>query len=51
MAGFFNGFSGQTIFDDIYISLYNLSFTSIPLLFRAVLEQDVNYVYQKENEI
>ena len=51
MAGFFNGFSGQTIFDDIYISLYNLSFTSIPLLFRAVLEQDVNYVYQKEHEV
>ena len=47
IAGFFNGFSGQTIFDDIYITLYNLAFTSIPLLFRAVLEQDVNYVYQK----
>ena len=47
VAAFFNGFSGQTIFDDIYITLYNLLFTSIPLLFRAVLEQDVNYVYEK----
>ena len=47
VAAFYNGFSGQTIFDDIYITLYNLLFTSIPLLFRAVLEQDVNYVYQR----
>jgi phospholipid-transporting ATPase len=45
VAAFFNGFSGQTVFDDIYITLYNLMFTSIPLLCRAVLEQDVNYVY------
>lgn len=48
IAAFFNGFSGQTIFDDIYITLYNLLFTAIPLLIRAVLEQDVNYVYERE---
>ena len=48
IAAFFNGFSGQTIFDDIYITLYNLMFTAIPLLIRAVLEQDVNYVIKKE---
>jgi len=47
IAAFFNGFSGQTIFDDIYITLYNLLFTAIPLLIRAVLEQDVNYVYKR----
>lgn len=51
VAAFYNGFSGQTIFDDIYITLYNLSFTSIPLLFRAVLEQDVNYVYYREGRV
>ncbi len=45
----FNGFSGQTIFDDIYITLYNLLFTAIPLLIRAVLEQDVNYVYHQSD--
>jgi len=44
---FFNGFSGQTIFDDIYLTLYNLIFTAMPLLIRAVLEQDVNYVYHR----
>jgi len=48
IAAFYNGFSGQTIFDDIYITLYNLMFTALPLLIRAVLEQDVNYVYQRE---
>lgn len=48
IAAFFNGFSGQTIFDDIYITLYNLLFTAMPLLIRAVLEQDVNYIYQRE---
>ncbi|EGR32202.1 phospholipid-translocating p-type flippase family protein, putative [Ichthyophthirius multifiliis] len=32
---------GQTIFDDIYITLYNLSFTAGPLVFRAIFDQDV----------
>lgn len=41
---FYCGFSGQTIFDDVYISLYNLIFTSLPLVVRAILEQDVYYV-------
>jgi magnesium-transporting ATPase (P-type) len=41
---FFCGYSGQTIFDDIYISLYNLIFTAFPLIIRAVFEQDVNYI-------
>ena len=44
---FYCGYSGQTIFDDIYIALYNLLFTSVPLVVRAVLEQDVNYVITK----
>ena len=49
IAAFYCFFSGQTIFDDIYITLYNLLFTAIPLLIRAVLEQDVNYVYKKKD--
>ncbi len=48
IAAFFNGFSGQTLFDDIYITLYNLVFTAAPLLIRAIFEQDVNYVYKRE---
>ena len=41
--GFVNGFSGQTIFDDYYVTLYNLAFTSWPLVIKATFEQDVNY--------
>ena len=41
---FYCGFSAQTIFDDIYISLYNLVFTSLPLVIRAIFEQDVYYI-------
>ncbi len=40
---FLNGFSGQTIFDDYYISYYNLLYTSWPLMIKAVFEQDINY--------
>ena len=36
--GFLNDFSGQTIIDDWYISLYNLLFTSIPLAGRCILD-------------
>ena len=35
---FMNGFSGQSIFDDWYISFYNLAFTSMPLVIRAVFD-------------
>lgn len=41
---FYCGCSGQTLFDDYYISLYNLFFTSLPLVIRAILEQDVYYI-------
>ena len=34
---FYVAFSGQTIFDDWYVSLYNLAFTSLPLVVRAIL--------------
>lgn len=53
---FYCGYSGQTIFDDVYISLYNLFFTSLPLVIRAILEQDVYYIrpsnkiYQKDDQ-
>jgi magnesium-transporting ATPase (P-type) len=42
------GFSGQTVFDDYYISFYNLFFTSWPLLIKAAFEQDVNYQIEGE---
>ena len=39
--GFINNFSGQTIIDDWYITLFNLLFTSLPLGARACLDIDV----------
>lgn len=44
---FFCGFSGQTLFDDFYIAFYNLFFTSFPLVVRAILEQDINFIVKK----
>ena len=43
LYAFYNGFSGQTIYDDYYISFYNLFYTSWPLVIKATFEQDVNY--------
>ena len=34
---FYNSYSAQTIFDDTYVSLFNLVFTAIPLIIKAVL--------------
>ena len=48
ILAFYCAYSGQSIFDDWYISLYNLIFTSIPLIIRAIFEQDVNYVVKKK---
>ncbi|KAJ8673481.1 hypothetical protein QAD02_004743, partial [Eretmocerus hayati] len=39
---FFCGFSAQTVFDPMYISVYNLFYTSLPVLAVGVLDQDVN---------
>ena len=47
ILAFYCAYSGQTLFDDLYITFYNLLFTSLPLVIRAVLEQDVNYVYKR----
>lgn len=46
---FYCGFSAQTVFDDWYVALYNLAFTSIPLIIRAVFEQDVNYILKMDD--
>eukprot|EP00743_Colponemidia_sp_Colp-15_P003582 GILK01003864.1.p1 GENE.GILK01003864.1~~GILK01003864.1.p1 ORF type:complete len:1213 (-),score=219.55 GILK01003864.1:92-3730(-) len=39
---FYCAYSGQTYFDDWYITMYNLLFTSVPVVVRACLEQDIN---------
>ena len=39
--GFFCNFTGQTIIDDWFISLFNLLFTSLPLGTKAILDIDI----------
>ncbi|XP_062558689.1 phospholipid-transporting ATPase ID isoform X2 [Armigeres subalbatus] len=39
---FFCGFSAQTVFDPMYISVYNLFYTSLPVLALGIFEQDVS---------
>lgn len=43
---FISAFSGQSVFDDWYISLYNLVFTCFPLLIRGIFDQDIYYKYR-----
>jgi len=40
---FYSAFSGQSVFDDWYVTLYNLIFTALPLIVNAIFDQDVNY--------
>lgn len=49
LFNFYNAYSGYPIFDDYYIALYNVVFTALPLLIRALMEQDVNYVVKGSN--
>ncbi|XP_049937376.1 phospholipid-transporting ATPase ID isoform X2 [Schistocerca serialis cubense] len=39
---FFCGFSAQTVFDPMFISVYNLFYTSLPVLALGIFDQDVN---------
>lgn len=38
---FYNSFSGQTIIDDWFITLYNMIFTATPLISNAVFSHDI----------
>ncbi|GCC30672.1 phospholipid-transporting ATPase ID [Chiloscyllium punctatum] len=40
--GFFCGFSAQTVYDEWFITLYNLMYTSLPVLAMSLFDQDVN---------
>uniref|UniRef100_A0A672HW60 Phospholipid-transporting ATPase n=1 Tax=Salarias fasciatus TaxID=181472 RepID=A0A672HW60_SALFA len=39
---FFNGYSSQVAFEDMFITLYNLCYSSLPILLVGLLDQDVN---------
>lgn len=44
LFSFENAYSGQVIYDDWYISLYNMVFTVWPLTWRALQDLDVDYM-------
>ncbi|XP_023822032.1 probable phospholipid-transporting ATPase IH isoform X4 [Oryzias latipes] len=39
---FFCGFSQQPLYDTAYLTLYNISFTSLPILVYSLMEQHIN---------
>ncbi|KAA0719709.1 Phospholipid-transporting ATPase IC [Triplophysa tibetana] len=39
---FFNGYSSQTAYEDWFITLYNVFYSSLPVLLVGLLDQDVN---------
>ena len=49
LFAFYCAYSGQTVFDDWYVAFYNLLFTSVPLVIRAIFEQDINYLTKVED--
>ncbi|XP_028269374.1 phospholipid-transporting ATPase ID-like [Parambassis ranga] len=42
---FFCGFSAQTVYDQWFITLYNLMYTALPVLGMSLFDQDVNDVW------
>lgn len=40
--GIFNNFDGSYLFEYSYVTFFNLAFTSLPVIFLGVLDQDVN---------
>ena len=45
LYAFFNGMSGQTLLDSWVITVYNLFFTSWPILIFAIFERDLHQKY------
>ena len=41
LYAFYCGFSGKSVYDDWYITLYNMIFTALPLMSRALFEKDI----------
>ncbi|KAM9331027.1 phospholipid-transporting ATPase IC-like [Gastrophryne carolinensis] len=39
---FFNGYSGQLVYDSLFMALYNLVYSSLPVIIVGLQDQDVN---------
>ncbi|XP_056288825.1 phospholipid-transporting ATPase ID-like [Pseudoliparis swirei] len=46
---FFCGFSAQTVYDEWFITLYNLVYTALPVLGMSLFDQDVNDRWSFQN--
>lgn len=40
---FHSGFSGQTLFNDWFLTLYNLVFTCLPVITKTIYDKDISY--------
>lgn len=47
---FLNAYSGQSLFDDWYMTFYNLFFTSVPLGVKAIIDQDIHFSKFSKNK-
>lgn len=45
-----NGFSGQTVFPDWFLSFYNMFLTAFPITVKAIVDQDIYPIQQKDGE-
>jgi magnesium-transporting ATPase (P-type) len=45
-----NGFSGFTIFQDLYYALFDVVDTSIAILFFVMFDQDVSFSYTNKED-
>ena len=48
---FYSAYSGQTVYDDWYITFYNMVFTALPLIVRAIFETDMIIPHRSTNDI
>jgi magnesium-transporting ATPase (P-type) len=39
----YNGFSGFSIYDEWFLTMYNMFFTAGPLMFKALFDYDICY--------
>ncbi|CAB1319270.1 unnamed protein product [Coregonus sp. 'balchen'] len=46
---FFCGFSAQTVYDEWFITLYNLVYTALPVLGMSLFDQDVNDMWSSQH--
>lgn len=51
LFGFYCGYSGQTVYDDWYITIYNMILTALPLMIKGVLEKDIKIPERYDGEI